>query len=123
LRSDVAKRPPSSGTRGRRSGGITGTTVRIIHSGLLPDSRNASMMLRRFASFFFLRSDSVSFASARRSTAVFSRSIAFSISRMASAPIIAVKLSSPYSSCARRYSSSERVWFCLSGVRPGSMTM
>src|SRR6476660_295079 len=48
LRSDVAKRPPSSGTSGRRSGGITGMTSRIIHSGLLrtspesPELRNAA---------------------------------------------------------------------------------
>ena len=40
FRSEVAKRPPSSGTRGRSSGGITGSTSRIIHSGLLPDLRN-----------------------------------------------------------------------------------
>jgi hypothetical protein len=33
FRSDVAKRPPSSGTSGRRSGGMTGITSRIIHSG------------------------------------------------------------------------------------------
>ena len=38
LRSEVAKRPPSSGTSGRRSGGMTGRMVRIIHSGLLPES-------------------------------------------------------------------------------------
>src|SRR5690606_8533187 len=33
LRSEVAKRPPSNGTSGRNSGGITGTTFTIIHSG------------------------------------------------------------------------------------------
>src|SRR5271165_6171552 len=42
LRSEVAKRPPSSGTRGRSSGGMTGITSRIIHSGLLPDFRKLS---------------------------------------------------------------------------------
>ena len=42
LRSDVAKRPPSNCTIGRKSGGITGTTSKIIHSGLFPDSLNAS---------------------------------------------------------------------------------
>ena len=31
---------------------MTGTSVRIIHSGLLPDSMNASMIFRRLASFF-----------------------------------------------------------------------
>ena len=37
FRSEVAKRPPSSGTNGRKSGGRTGNTVITIHSGLLPD--------------------------------------------------------------------------------------
>ena len=32
----MAKRPPSSGTSGRSSGGITGMTVSTIHSGRLP---------------------------------------------------------------------------------------
>ena len=35
FRSEVANRPPSSWTMGRSSGGITGMTSRIIHSGLL----------------------------------------------------------------------------------------
>src|SRR5690242_21336764 len=42
LRSLVAKRPPSSCTIGRRSGGITGRIVRIIHSGLERERRNRS---------------------------------------------------------------------------------
>ena len=33
FKSEVAKRPPSKGTRGLRSGGITGTTSSTIHSG------------------------------------------------------------------------------------------
>ncbi len=51
---EVAKRPPSSCTIGRISGGMTGTTSMIIHSGRLCDSRNDSttssrlMMRRRF---------------------------------------------------------------------------
>jgi hypothetical protein len=102
----VAKRPPSSGTSGRRSGGITGTTVRIIHSGLLCDWMNASISLSRLASFFGLRSDVDSAISLRRSAAIFSRSSARSMPRIASAPIMAVNESAPYSSWARRYSSS-----------------
>ncbi len=43
----MAKRPPSSWTIGRSSGGITGTTSRIIQSGLLSDFTNASTTLRR----------------------------------------------------------------------------
>ncbi|GFI37944.1 hypothetical protein IMSAGC015_02133 [Lachnospiraceae bacterium] len=48
FKSDVAKRPPSSCTIGRRSGGITGILFMIIHSGLFPDSRKASTTSRRF---------------------------------------------------------------------------
>ena len=57
FRSDVAKRPPSSCTIGRRSGGITGTASRIIHSGLFPeflkDSTTSSLLtiLARFCPF------------------------------------------------------------------------
>src|SRR5438270_337154 len=92
FRSEVAKRPPSSGTSGRRSGGITGTTVRIIHSGLLFDCENASISLRRLASFFGLSSVVASAISTRRSAAIFCRSSARSMSRIASAPILAVTL-------------------------------
>ena len=53
FRSEVAKRPPSSGTRGRSSGGMTGMTSRIIHSGLLPLLRNASTTFRRLANLIF----------------------------------------------------------------------
>ena len=51
FRSEVAKRPPSSGTSGRSSGGITGITSRIIHCGLLPLLRKASTTFRRLAYF------------------------------------------------------------------------
>ena len=47
FKSDVAKRPPSSCTIGRISGGITGITFMIIHSGLFPELRNASTTSRR----------------------------------------------------------------------------
>ena len=51
FRSEVAKRPPSSCTIGRRSGGMTGRVVRIIHSGRVPDLRNASTTRRRLIAF------------------------------------------------------------------------
>src|SRR5581483_11967989 len=51
FRSEVAKRPPSSWTIGRRSGGKTGRTVRIIHSGEVADLRNASTTFRRLVAF------------------------------------------------------------------------
>jgi hypothetical protein len=37
---------------GRSSGGITGSTVRIIHSGRLPERRKASTSFRRVVAFF-----------------------------------------------------------------------
>ena len=86
FRSDVAKRPPSSCTIGRRSGGITGIAVRIIHSGLLPDSRNASTTSRRFT--ILARFCPVAFSSAFCSSSYsLSRSIASSSSLIASAPM------------------------------------
>ena len=51
FRSEVAKRPPSSWTIGRRSGGMTGRTDRIIHSGRVPERRNASIRRRRLIAF------------------------------------------------------------------------
>ena len=59
FRSEVAKRPPSSGTSGRRSGGSTGSTVITIHSGRLPDSRNASTSLIRLVRRLSLVSEPV----------------------------------------------------------------
>ena len=45
----MAKRPPSSGTSGRNSGGITGMTFSTIHSGLFlpPDARNAEKTVQK----------------------------------------------------------------------------
>ncbi|MPM33219.1 hypothetical protein SDC9_79788 [bioreactor metagenome] len=49
LRSEVAKRPPSSCTIGRRSGGMTGTAFSTMPSGELPVSRKARTTLRRLS--------------------------------------------------------------------------
>ena len=59
FKSEVAKRPPSSGTNGRKSGGNTGKTVITIHSGLLFESRNDSSNFRRFDIFLSLVSEPV----------------------------------------------------------------
>ena len=59
FKSEVAKRPPSSGTNGRKSGGNTGNTVITIHSGLLFESRNDSSNFRRFDIFLSLVSEPV----------------------------------------------------------------
>ena len=48
------------------SGGSTGRTSRIIHSGLIPERWKPSKTLRRFAIFFNLASDVVLFSSSRR---------------------------------------------------------
>ena len=100
FKSDVAKRPPSSGTSGRNSGGMTGMTVIIIHSGRLLDFKKASTTLRRLASFFGFSSVVASAISTFRKSRSSSRSSSESMVRMASAPMPATKLSSPYSSMA-----------------------
>ena len=121
FRSLVAKRPPSSCTIGRISGGMTGTTSMIIHSGRLCDRRKDSttssrlMMRRRF------------WPEASRSSAVsslesWSRSSSASSSLMDSAPMPARK-SSSYFSRMSRYSASVRICFFISGVSPGSITI
>ena len=81
---------------------MTGTSVRIIHSGLLPEWMKASMIFRRLARRLGFSSLFDSAISTLRSSAIFCRFMPLRISRIASAPIIAVKLSWPYSSIARR---------------------
>src|SRR6266849_5850703 len=85
FRSDVANRPPSRGTSGRSSGGMTGTTSRIIQSGWLPDFRNASITLRRFTIFFRFWTEVSPSIWARRSRASESRSMSRRSSRIACA--------------------------------------
>src|SRR5450830_1831480 len=97
FRSEVAKRPPSSGTNGRNSGGNTGNTSMIIQSGLIPERWNASSTFKRLAYFLILASDLDSLSSVRRISASRSMSIERNNSRIPSAPINAVN-SSPCSS-------------------------
>ena len=98
LRSEVANRPPSNGTRGLSSGGMTGTIVIIIHSGLFPELKNASTTFNLFASFIGFSSEVDSSISTLKSSASFSRSSPINRSLIASAPIPTVNASSPYSS-------------------------
>ena len=121
FRSEVANRPPSSGTSGRRSGGNTGNMVNTIHSGLLPDSTKPSMSFRRFDSRLSFVSDFVAPISSRTLIISRCRSIVISISRTASAPMRASN-SSPYCSRASRYISSVISWPRSSSVIPGSTT-
>ena len=59
FKSDVAKRPPSNGTKGRKSAGNTGKTSKTIQSGLLPDALKADNTLRRLVIFLILVSEVV----------------------------------------------------------------
>ena len=107
LRSEVANRPPSKGTNGLNSGGITGTTSSIIHSGRHPDSINASTNFSRLTYFFLFISEPVVRRPSLISTTSSSKSRLDNISLSASAPIAALKVSSPNSSMASKYSSSD----------------
>ncbi len=98
FRSLVANRPPSSGTSGRRSGGSTGTTVSIIHSGRLPLPRKASITLSRLAYFFRFASLVELFISLRRCSDSEWTSTRLRSSSIASPPMPTTNLSSPYSS-------------------------
>ena len=94
----MANLPPSRGTKGLSSGGITGIVVKIIHSGLLPDSRNDSINFNLLTVLSSVTFDLTSInISLNLSFSAF-RSIFTNNSLIASAPIAASKASSPYSS-------------------------
>ena len=107
FKSDVAKRPPSRGTRGLNSGGITGTVVSIIHSGLLPELINDSISFNLLMVLSSVTLDLISFKASRNFSCSFLRSRLIKISLTASAPIPAVKASSPNSSWALVSASSD----------------
>ena len=70
FKSDVANLPPSSGTKGLNSGGITGTTSKIIHSGLGPEDKKDSTNFNLLTNFFLFNSEDV----CSRSSLIFSNS-------------------------------------------------
>ena len=124
LRSEVANRPPSSCTIGRRSGGITGRTDRIIHSGRLPERRKASIRRSRLMAFLRRWPELVR-TSAWRVRDSSSRSIRTMMSRTASAPMPAQKMRpvlapEPYFSSSWRNSSSPIVISGLEGLDLGA---
>ena len=139
--SEVAKRPPSRGTMGRRSGGITGRAVRIIHSGLLPlarkDSTTSSRLTARVRFWLSVsriwpaRAWSILAISALSCSLRASRSISRRSSRTASAPILATKEPRPQrlsTSWKRASSISSRRLRPVAGpfassVLPGSRTI
>ena len=96
----MANLPPSRGTKGLNSGGITGTTSSIIHSGFEPDSIKDSTNFNLFTSFFLLISEPVLIKSSRILTISSSKFISVKIFFIASAPIAISKPSSPNSSRA-----------------------
>ena len=52
FKSDVANLPPSNCTIGLKSAGITGKTVRIIHSGLFPECTKSLVIFNLLTNFF-----------------------------------------------------------------------
>ena len=107
LRSDVANLPPSKGTKGLNSGGITGTEVNIIHSGLLPEFINDSISFNLLIVLSSVTFDFISLMTLLSFFCSFLRSKFTKISLTASAPIPAVKASSPNSSWALSKASSD----------------
>ena len=121
LRSEVANLPPSSCTIGLRSGGITGITSMIIHSGRLPESLRASITSRRLTILtFFWPLAPLSFSLSSSESC--SRSMSQSSFLIASAPMAALNLS-PYSSFFSLYCCSVSISLYTRSVSPGSVTI
>ena len=95
FKSEVANLPPSSGTSGLRSGGSTGRTSIIIHSGLLPEALNASSSFNLLEIFLSFVSEFVCGISSLRILISSSISSSSRSNLTASAPIPALN-SSPY---------------------------
>ena len=98
-------------------------TFKIIHSGLFPETLNASTTFNLFANFFGFNSLVVSFISFLIDSLNSSKSSSSRSNLIASAPIPALKLSAPNSFWASINSSSVNNWSLSSGVRPGSNTI
>ena len=80
FKSEVANLPPSNGTNGRNSGGITGNTSKIIHSGFVLESMKDSIIFNLLTTFFLLASDAESVNSSRKAFFSASKSILAKIS-------------------------------------------
>ena len=107
FRSDVANRPPSNGTIGRRSGGITGIVVITIHSGRIEFfARLFNNLIRRTRrSLRVPTTVSNAFSNCVMSVVVL---MSFSSVKIASAPMPASK-TWPYFNERSRYTVSERI--------------
>ena len=122
FKSDVANLPPSNCTIGLNSGGITGTTDIIIHSGLVFESLNESTVSNLFTSLLFFCSLAVS-NSFLICLDNLSKSIFSNNSFKASAPIFALNEPLPYFSSASWYSFSFKTWHSAKSDVPLSVTM
>ena len=107
FKSEVANLPPSRGTKGLSSGGITGMHVKIIHSGLFPELINDSISFNLLIALSSATFDLTSFKTDFNLSLSFLRFKFSKIFLIASAPIPTSNESSPYSFCAFKYSSSE----------------
>ena len=117
FKSEAAKRPPSRGTKGLKSGGITGRTDKTIHSGLLPESLNSFIILIRRISFVLSASLCVSFNCASSAGISLLKSKLASKAWIAGAPISALSLE-PYFLRASRTCSSDKISPFLKSVLP-----
>ena len=91
----TANFPPSKATRGLRSGGSTGSTVIIIHSGLFPLCKSASTIFNLFMIVFFFASELVFFISSFRLARISTKSKSANRSLTICPPISATKPLSP----------------------------
>ena len=119
LRSELAKRPPSSGTNGRKSGGNTGNTSSTIHSGRKfacnrpANTRILRMILSRAATEAVLR-----YSSSNTSISAF-KSIKDKSALIASAPVSALNsISAGFESTYFSYSRPESKVLRAYGERP-----
>ena len=103
----MANLPPSSGTRGLSSGGITGKVVKTIHSGLFPEPKNDSNNFNLLIVFSKITLELIVFISSLNFSTSAATSIPAKHSLIAAAPIPAENWSSPCSSCFFKNSSSE----------------
>ena len=83
FKSDVANLPPSKGTSGLSSGGITGRVVKIIHSALFPEAIKDSINFNLFMVLSSLTLDVIVFNSS------LNLSLSASISKLAKQSLIA----------------------------------
>ena len=121
FKSEAAKRPPSSGTSGRKSGGITGKMLIIIHSGRLPLSLNSSIVLIRRISLVRSISLCVFFNCSCKAGISLSKSIPSSKVLIAGAPISTFKREPCFLRASRTCTSESKVPF-LKSTRPVTLS-